>query len=234
MRTLTVCSALSFAVALFAAACSNPSQPPGNFTPPAIGPGQPTPPRTWRGLYTPGKEGITFRDCADGKTYRVKDETDSLARLYETAAQPVPYPNEAVYAVLQGRLMPPESGDGVLHVTRVDTLSPKSMFNNCVPFEFWCLGTEPFWDLQVSQAENGIFYQDAATERGEAFPWSAPIVTANTWTYTSVSNSGKRLKLVITRAACNDGMSDTEYEYEVSLSIGEEKRTGCAVRGGAN
>jgi uncharacterized membrane protein len=240
IRFFGLLAALSF----FGAGCVNTTPPPPAASAPApdtaVASRQaPAPPQTLRGLYTFGNEVNTFRDCPSGKTYWVNDESGSLDSLYPQATQPVPYPHEAVYAVVQGVVGPRETQgyaseyEGTLRVLQVDTLKNKSWMQACVPYEFWCLGTEPFWDLQISEAEQGIFYQDAGAESGLIFPWVAPTVRGNTWTYQTPSRDGKRqLRLTIKKEACSDGMSDTPYRYSATLQIDRETRRGCAIRKG--
>jgi uncharacterized membrane protein len=146
-----------------------------------------------------------------------------------------------VYAVLTGTIGPKDTfgyssqTDGVFTVTRVDTLQSKNPSNACLPWEFWCHGTEPFWGLQISEAEGGIFLKNIADETGTQYPWDKPKTDGATfWTYeTSLSPGSKEmLKIVIKKEKCSNGMSDIEYNYSVAVTRGEETLRGCAVRSG--
>lgn len=198
----------------------------------------PRQPATLRGYYTAGDGVNMFRNCGDNKQYWVQDATGSMDSLYEQACFPAPIPFEAVYAVLTGTLGPKDSvgaaseADGTFTVNRVDTLQAKSMFTACIPYEFWCHGTEPFWSLQISEAEGGIFFKNMADETGTQFTWTEPRSEgASTWVY-ETNDTDRPLKIVIKKGKCSDGMSDIEYNYSAELSTGGVTLHGCAVRGG--
>ncbi|MCS7035241.1 MAG: hypothetical protein RMJ33_02525 [Saprospiraceae bacterium] len=180
---------------------------------------------TLRGYFSKSDQGALLRACPDGKKYRVNDATRLLDSLYEQACMPAPIPGEAVYAVLTGVL----SDDGqTFTVQRADTLTSKGPNNACLGWEFWASGTEPFWSLQISEAEGSLFFKDIGLEEGQAFAWSAPKTDGkSTWTYESGD-----LKAVIKKAKCSDGMSELEYNYSVELNIAGRKLRGCAIRSG--
>jgi uncharacterized membrane protein len=181
---------------------------------------------TLRGYLSKTDQGsIVLRVCPDGKSYRINDATRHLDSLYEQACLPAPIPEEAVYAVLTGTF----SDDGqTFTVQRADTLTSKSPSNACLGWEFWASGTEPFWSLQISEAEGGLFFKDIGQEEGLVFAWKAPKTDGKSmWTYESGD-----LKVVIKKAKCSDGMSELEYNYTVDLTIAGRKLHGCAVRSG--
>lgn len=198
----------------------------------------PSGPVTLRGYYVSGDEVNVFRNCADNKHYRVKDATGKLDSLYREACFPAPVPYEATYAVLTGTIGAKSSvggasgDDDMFTVNRVDTLQSKTMFNACMPYEFWCHGTEPFWGLQISKAEGGIFLKNMADETGSRYAWAEPRSDgATSWVY-ETTGSGRSLKVVIKKTKCSDGMSDIEYGYSAEVIIGGETLRGCAIRGG--
>ncbi len=177
------------------------------------------------GYLSQNDAGSVLRTCSDGKQYRVNDATGRLDSLYFLACEPAPIPGEAVYAVLAGTL----SADGsTLSVERIDTLTAKSPANACIPWEFWCSGTEPFWGLQISEAEGSLFFKDVGEQIGQAFAWVPPKTDGKSmWTYETAG-----LKVVIKKTPCSDGMSDLAYSYSVQLSIGDRTLNGCAIRWG--
>lgn len=193
---------------------------------------------TLKGYYVLGDEVNMLRNCADNKQYWIVDATGSLDSLYREACLPAPIPFEATYAVFAGTLGPKDSlgvaseADGTFTVTRVDTLQAKTMFNACVPYEFWCHGTEPFWSLQISEAEGGIFFKNMADETGTQYAWTEPRFTDNTsWVYETYDGD-KPLQITIKKEKCNDDMSDLEYGYSAEIRMGGKILRGCAVRGG--
>jgi uncharacterized membrane protein len=191
-----------------------------------------------RGYYILGDEVNMLRNCADNKQYWVRDATGLLDSLYHEACLPAPIPYEAVYAVLTGIPGPADStgfgseADGTFTVHRVDTLQAKTMLNACVPYEFWCHGTEPFWSLQISEAEGGIFFKNMADETGIQYAWTEPHTDGVTsWVY-EANGDERPLKIVIKKTKCSDGMSDIEYGYSAEITIGSNTLRGCAMRGG--
>lgn len=180
---------------------------------------------TLRGHFSKTDQGAVLRACPDGKNYRISDASGQLDSLYQQARMPAPIQGEAVYAVLTGVL----SEDGqTLIVQSADTLTAISLGNACLSWEFWASGTEPFWSLQISEAEGGLFFKDIGQEEGQAFAWKAPKTDGKSmWTYESGD-----LKAVIKKAKCSDGMSELEYHYSVELTIAGRKLHGCAIRSG--
>lgn len=190
----------------------------------------PPPVQTFQGLFRSGAAGSTFYDCASGNTYRVGSKPANLDSLYQMACAPAPYLDESVFAVVRGFISPEDS---MLRINRVDTLRAKTMYTTCLPYDFWCIGTEPFWGLVISEKEAGLFLKLIGEERGKVFPISAPQTSANSWVYLSVNPETKeKLKVVVRKGPCSDGMSDRSYNYTVELSLGKQTLHGCAVRYG--
>jgi uncharacterized membrane protein len=198
-------------------------------------------PATLRGYFVLGPEVSTLRNCTDNKQYWVKDATRSLDSLYKQACFPAPIPYEATYAVLTGTIGPKDTSiaavetAGTFTVTKVDTLQSKNRFNACLAWEFWCHGTEPFWGIQISEAEGGIFFKNMADETGTQYAWDEPQTDgATSWVYETNDAPGSKnhLKIAIKKENCSDGMSDIEYEYSATVTRGKETLRGCAVRGG--
>jgi uncharacterized membrane protein len=225
-------------------ACGDPATPPPTST---ATPGDtartPQPARApsrqaYQGLYVFGNEVNTFRDCASGKVYWVEDETGHLTARYKRTVESLPFDHEAVYAEVEARLDPPgkigyaAEYDGILHVLKIDTLARKNRFNKCVPFDFWLTGTEPFWDLQISEGENALFFRDIGVEKTAVFPYVKPTVKGDTWTYDARTDAGQTLRIVIKKEACSDGMSDLEYAYSADVQYGGTRYRGCAVKHG--
>ena len=167
-------------------------------------------------------------DCGTGKQYVVQS-AHTLDSLFQLARGPITYREKTVYAVLRGHL----HGD-TLTVTDVDAMEAKHAWNTCIPFEFWCSGAEPFWDLEISQAEGGLFFQDASRQMGTKYAWSAPKMEGDTWMYTAPATADGQpaIRVVIKKEAANNGMSDITFNYSAELTVGSEKRKGVAIRWG--
>ena len=190
---------------------------------------------TLRGQYHKATQGLLLLECSSRKLYRVTDQTRVLDSLYKAAIQPAPYPNEPVYAVLTGTIGT-GANDSLFTATRVDTLRPLDRFNPCVPYDFWCSGTEPFWSLRISETDGGIFLKNMADEKGEAFFWKAPKTDGKTsWSYQTSAlppAADQPLQVVIRKQKCNDGMSDLRFDYSAEVTIDGKVLRGCAVRKG--
>ncbi len=215
---------LLFCFILFCFFRCSPGDPAVQKTPAA----EPANVQIFRGSFRMGPASGQLSDCNTGKQYIVTIRP-ALDSLYRLAGAPVAYPEKTVYAVLRGRL----TAD-TLAVSDVDALESKNPWNTCIPFEFWCSGTEPFWDLEISQAEGGLFYQDIGREQGAKYAWSAPKIGGNTWIYEApaLSSTQPAMRVVIKKEAANNGMSDVVYNYSAELTVGAEKRKGVAVRWG--
>ncbi len=181
-----------------------------------------------RGSFHLAAANYLIRDCNTGQLYTV-NPTPALDSLYRQACEPINYPAETVYAVLRGSL----NGEK-LTVTDIDAVESKNPWNTCTPFEFWCSGTEPFWDLEISQAEGGIFYQDIGREKGTKYAWVAPKINGDIWTYEvpATADGHPALRIVIKKEPANNGMSDLVYNYSTELTVNGEKRSGVAIRWG--
>jgi len=192
---------------------------------------------TFKGLVRFEKGFCNFKDCATGALYLLADSTMTIARLYRNATEMAPCPEETVYAVLEGRLFKgsdPRSDPGTLAVVKVDTMTTKNMLNCCIPYDFWCSGTEPFWSLQISKEEKVLYLKDIGTETCKTFDWAPPVTTGNsmTWTVKNRMNPNETMKVSVVQEACSDGMSDMRYDYSCTVIIGKQQLDGCAVKWG--
>jgi uncharacterized membrane protein len=87
-----------------------------------------------------------------------------------------------------------------------------------------CAGTEPFWSVEISAADNTATVQ--TPEKTEApIALVAISETADAATYT-----GKNLKISIKKGKCSDGMSENDYEYSAAVDFDIYKFQGCADR----
>ncbi len=91
---------------------------------------------------------------------------------------------------------------------------------------FVCMGTEPFWSVEIS--EKAIVFQSP-----EIAPVSYPYVAPQTGdagaVYITPPGGGKSgMKITITPGACSDGMSDVEYPYFVVVEREGQILRGCA------
>ncbi len=192
-----------------------------------------------RGLLTMNNGRAMLSDQFNNSVHQVIDKTGQLDSAYNAAAAPCHYPAEYVYAVLTGKFTGPDKIErGNFELTQIDTMLPKSPENLTslgVPFDFWCHGNEPFWSIQVSNYEGGIFYENISDGSAWLCPWIRPVESKSkdTWTYNVPEAMGKNqaFSLTIRKGKCDDGMSETVYEYSADLKMGGNVFHGVAKRG---
>lgn len=89
------------------------------------------------------------------------------------------------------------------------------------------MGTEPFWVLDIDFEKSMQFN----VLGGDTI--NAPAVNAKNWSggnlvYEAKTDKGT-LNVAIRKEACNDGMSDNQYEYSVTVKSGNKEYKGCGI-----
>jgi uncharacterized membrane protein len=97
------------------------------------------------------------------------------------------------------------------------------------PPQAQAMGTEPFWNVTVTP--KGIVY--STPESKVTFPYSKALqadgrVEDTTFAY-KFQKGRQQGTLVFNKAACNDGMSDRQYEYTTTLVLNNQVRAGCGI-----
>ncbi len=95
-------------------------------------------------------------------------------------------------------------------------------------FEYVCMGTEPFWSVEITAA--GIYFSTPEIAK-TAYPYKAPKTTDAGAVYETEAMIGgvkSKLKVTVSPGACSDGMSDTEYAYFSEVVRDGETLKGCA------
>lgn len=114
--------------------------------------------------------------------------------------------------------------------TTTSTTTSTTKFNDKTfdPY-FKGLGTEPFWNIEIS--EDFIVYKDI---EGKVEVFSINDIhkaqDANIQLIRS-ENNNQKLNVTISQKSCSDGMSDNEFDYKTEVSIitkdKEQKLNGC-------
>jgi len=189
------------------------------------------------GLYRQQGPRLEFIPCdAPEKSYWVIGNTEKLSDLYEAAIRQG-YEGQNVVASVRGLLKKPKIGsnspyDAQLEVEEVVKVRPKNFRNTCVPFDFWGLGNEPFWSLQISEAE-GVFEFSKLGEETIMAEYVKPTIEnegLRTRYYVNFPN-GQRMKIAINQEDCKDSMAGNPYEYSIEVSYKGEVLQGCATKG---
>ncbi|MBK7477638.1 MAG: hypothetical protein IPN74_01375 [Haliscomenobacter sp.] len=95
-------------------------------------------------------------------------------------------------------------------------------------FEYICMGTEPFWSVEITAG--GIYFSSPEIAK-TAYPYKAPKTGdagAVYETEATISGVKSKLKVTVSPGACSDGMSDTEYPYFSEVVRDGETLKGCA------
>lgn len=188
------------------------------------------------GLYTHADEKRTFLDCATGKTFWVEDATKTLGKRALAATEPVHYDGEAVWCQVRGKLTGKSKighaalCDDVLAVSAVDSLAGIGSENMCLKWEFFALGTEPFWKLMVSESTQTIEFEDFGSETAAVFPWVEAEQTGEKWLLNSTNQRDESIRILIKKEKSSDGMSDREFDYSALVVIGKKKWKGVAIK----
>ncbi len=235
---------MTIAVILLFFACTDTSKPapapapPGSKTDGPKSLARPAASQTFTGIVRIGDERRTLTDCATGKTYWIEDKTGLLAKKAKEVTEPVHFDGEPSYAILSGNLLGKSSGghaasfDDVISVEKIDSMSGISAENLCLPFNFICSGTEPFWTMTISEGLQMIVLEDIGEEKARVFPWTEPEKQANgSFLCLSENAAGDRIRIMIKPEKASDGMSETVYDYSAIVFIGKKKWKGVAVRG---
>lgn len=191
----------------------------------------------YEGLISVHKGRVLFVECSNGyRSYTVKDESGLLDTFY-ARAQFQSYPGESVYAELNGILQSAgnisASNDTLLIVKSIINMSPKNFRNTCVPYDYWGVGTEPFWSMQISEQENLIDWKNGSDGITYRFAYLPPIIRNDTIIYhTKEINSPDSLFILIVPRICSDGMSEIVYDYEMIFSYNNQQYMGCAIKWG--
>jgi len=188
----------------------------------------------FEGLYFPSKQGSSgmIKVCF-GKnhslSYPVVDETNSLDTLYKKIL-PNAYPSQTIYIKIKGELIASSSQNApyTLQIKSVLKTEMKNYQNNCIPYEYWCKGNEPFWQVQISEKENLIDFYDPMEQKTVHFDFTKSQIKNGSINY-SAKNNSNTIEIKIKKEKCSDGMSEKKYNFSVSVQLNDKTYKGCAV-----
>jgi uncharacterized membrane protein/uncharacterized lipoprotein YbaY len=91
---------------------------------------------------------------------------------------------------------------------------------------FRAIGTEPGWMMEVGRGERPTLH--AELDYGEhVLDVAAMQPLSGLLGYVGAAADGSRVRLVLERRACSDGMSDETYPVAVQLEAGDRRYRGC-------
>lgn len=192
----------------------------------------------FKGLYVVDDVTSVLQDCKDpSQKYWVVDGYKKLSGLYnKTLASPNVY--ATVVVEVRGRLSTTtnlkhiEKYPKTLYVQDVISVEKKNSKNTCVPYDFWALGNEPNWSLQISEKEN-LIELIIPGEKTYYFFFAEPKIE-NGVIHFNNHNKIQRyvIEIAIRKQKCSDTMSDKVYDYSVEVNlVGIKKLKGCGIRG---
>lgn len=121
--------------------------------------------------------------------------------------------------------------DGELTVDSILSAEGKTYSNTCIPYDFWCMGTESFWNIQISKKENLIDFYDPMEQKNYHFEYSEPKKEKSGMLYSS-KNKTDKISILIKDEACSDGMSERNYKHSVEINLNGNTFKGCAIKYG--
>ena len=92
-----------------------------------------------------------------------------------------------------------------------------------------CFGTEPFWDVKISEKNGTIIFNDVSSEVVHKLPYLKPKIEGEQAIYETVEGKNA-LKITLKREKCSDGMSDIEHKYSSEIVFNGKKYKGCGAR----
>ncbi len=117
----------------------------------------------------------------------------------------------------------------VTDIPIIKDTTPVPLPENDVKYDtvFSGLGTEPFWSIDVIKDKEIVFKNSEGLE--VAVPYREPGTANNVQRY--ISNKGREtIVLAITKKKCSDGMSETDYEYEIIAVVNTVTYRGCGKK----
>lgn len=197
--------------------------------------------RLFEGLIKINSSERSFRDCSNPDSlYYIKDESGALNSDYKKL-----FPSENIYASaiasvkgyigdsVKINIRDPEKYFKVLIIKEVISVEGKNYRNTCIPYDFWCLGNEPNWSLQISKSENLMELYLPSEKKSYFFFYNDPKEEDGIIKYFGYNNIQRTtLNVSVKKQNCSDNMSDKTYEYSVTLALNDSKKfTGCAIKG---
>lgn len=191
----------------------------------------------YEGLYFPSKPGSSaMLNVCFGKnhnlSYPVEDETNSLDSLYRKSL-PNAYPYQTIYVKVKAELIAggSQAAPYTLRINAVLKAEFKNYQNDCIPYEYWCMGNEPFWQIQISEKENLIDFYEPMEQKTIHFEYVKSQLK-NEGIYYSTKNETNSIEIKIKKEKCSDGMTEKKYNYSAVVLLNDKNYSGCAIAQG--
>ncbi len=177
--------------------------------------------KTFKGMYIEGK----FYDCDNNAVFDVVGSVDKIDSIYKAILKP--YLRQKIVVEFEGVVI----DNSNIIIKKIISAEQKYYKNVCIPYDFWCVGNEPFWQVQISAKENLIDFYDPMNQKYYSFNYMVSKVENKIAIYQAQTKSDT-IKITINKGKCNDGMSDKEYNYSAEILLNGKKFKGCAIKYG--
>ena len=167
-------------------------------------------------------------NCSDNEQIALTGDFKKLDSLYKNLL-PNAYSGQTIYVKLKG-LFTSEGKSKELLVKEVLQAEQKNDKNTCIPYDYWCRGSEPFWMVQISAKENLLAFFDPMSSEYYHFSFSKPEHRQATTIYTAEDKTANnKIRISITKEECSDGMSERKYQYKAEVVLNGITYNGCAI-----
>lgn len=181
----------------------------------------------YKGVYHPGQ----FKNAENSELYTFYDSVQKKLDSLYTKILVNPYPNQTVFLDFKGVAdsFPTNTGFRAT-MTELVSMELKNAFNPSIAYDYWCMGNEPFWQIQISEKENLIDFYDPMIPKFYHFSFSKAEILGGATLFTAEDKtSNNKIKITITKEKCSDGMSERNYNCKSQVVLNGITYNGCAV-----
>ncbi len=169
-----------------------------------------------------------FLDCGSGHLFVLKN-TGVIDSLYNLIL-PNAYSDEAIYIEMNAS-SDPNDPNSILFSDNIKA-EQKNSKNTCIQSDYWCTGTEPFWQIQISDKEDLIDFYNPMEQKTTHFIYAKPEINNGLTIYKSTDGENK-INITIKKEKCN-GAIDLQYDYSAQVQLNDKKYSGCAIKSTEN
>lgn len=196
----------------------------------------------YEGVYVFNLHEQSFRSCKNPDSlYWIVDETKELKELYKKIF-PEKNAYSSAYIKVKGEVAAntdkstAEKFPRSFVVYDVLTIERKNYENTCVPYDFWCIGSDPGWSLQISAKEKLIEFNLSSEKKIYYFEYIEPKEAEGQIIYETHNNIQRYLiKIKIKNEKCENKTSGKNYDYSVEVELNDGKiYRGCGIEGTEN
>lgn len=100
-------------------------------------------------------------------------------------------------------------------------------------YEYTCIGTEPFYQIKISEKENLIDFYNPMGQDTIHFPFSKIEMEDGSITFISEDEkANNKIRIKIKDEECSDGMSEKHYHHSTEIILNTKTYKGCAIKFG--